>query len=99
MKDYEISLDEFMANEGYSCKNFLEHMKYFVKQAKKLNIHYTLYRYKMIVENKYIAKVHDHKHSRRYVTLYDQQNKEVFTARNDITPKLLFQMLYHYVKQ
>jgi hypothetical protein len=103
--DYKVTLQDFLDNECFSAKHFKNHFLYFIQNKTRLypDLDYTLYRYKIVIwtdpAKKYHLKVHHHGKSRKYVTVvHPGTRKELATLHCDIPPKILLDMVYHYLK-
>ena len=89
MKDYIISDDLFFKNNGFSCKYFLEHFKYFINN-KSPHIKYTLFRKKAVFTSaknniNLTIKPHFNDTTSKYITILN--NKKILAIiKNDITP-------------
>ena len=101
MRDYIVSEEEYIKNKCFSGHNFYKHAKYIIKKIKITpNMSYTLYRYKNIItlgDKSIILKAHDH-HTRKYITGYNKNHKELFTLHCDISPEMLFNVILSYLK-
>ena len=100
-RDYIITEEEFIQGKCFSGHYFYEHAKYILKQIKTIpNMSYILYRYKNIIkldDKIIILKAHDH-HTRKYITGYNKNRKELFTLHCDISPEVLFNVILSYLK-
>jgi len=89
MKDYIISDDIFLKNNGFSCKYFIEHFKYFINN-KLPDIKYTLFRKKAVFTSEknninLIIKPHFKDTTSKYITILN--NKKILAIiKKDITP-------------
>lgn len=89
-RDYKVTFEDFVSNNGYSGKHFFNHVKRLLEKCKDITgFNMQLYRYKAVVENtekdkKYVIKVHWNGHSPKYATLLTKTNKEVLTIHHTV---------------
>lgn len=92
MRDRKITLEDYMNNNGYSSKQFIEHFKYFLERMPEW-LELTLYRRKAVILNAktkkdIVLRVHWHGKTDKYITIL-RGNVEMATLRNDISPQVL----------
>lgn len=94
MKDYKISLDDYLSNGGYSSKHFLEHFKYFIANMPE-GVQMNMYRTKLILTNTknsktIIIQVHWNGKSNKYLTVLNKRKTtELATLRCNIPHETL----------
>jgi len=99
-RDYKVDISEFLANNGFSGKYFVEHVKYMHSIVNRnSDIKYNLYRYKIVIERgkrKLVVKPHANGRSNKYATIFTGST-ELFTFRYDLNPRIVMQVLNNYL--
>jgi hypothetical protein len=92
MKDYKITLEDFLLNKGYSSHYFFHHSLHFLKHAQQdKNIKIDVYRKKILLEyktNKITLKCHYKNKSRHYISIL-KAKKEIATLHDSILPAIM----------
>jgi hypothetical protein len=95
MKDYKISLQEFINNKGYSSHYFFNHSMHFLRHIDHKNIKIDVYRKKIILQhktNKITVKCHYKNKSRHYISIL-KSKKEIATLHDSIPPALMTKII------
>ena len=94
MKDHQISIDEYLINDGFSSKRFVSHFKFFIRH-KPANVDMKLYRSKVVLLNRQnnrhiVIKVHWNGRSDKYATILNRNGTiELATFHCRISPEAL----------
>jgi len=94
IKDYQITFDDFINNNGFSAKYFFSHMLFFVKNKPDwLNV--SLFRYKLVLQfnNKiFTLRPHYNGKSNKFVSVLDGRH-ELLVIKHLVTPQHMFHIV------
>lgn len=103
MIDKPITIEEYIANKGYSSKYFFQHFLYFAKHKPEW-VDMRVYRHKIRLINtktksEVLVKVHWNGKSKKYVTILDKRGrKELVTFHCSLDPGAMTNMAISFLK-